>query len=180
MCTIYVQFNLQWTRKNHQYKLTCRTSTGVTTLHRCACWSYSHATGGKLITKGLSQSAMDFQLLFEWWPWNSLSCEICCWEVWKNRNRSGDSFQWTALNTSWIFQWWHWIASRLSWGEGGSWDFAIRATQSLSSYTETSLPLFHGLLACILPQRCSLLSLTFQFPETCRGQKASSERTVNF
>lgn len=32
----------------------------------------------------------------------------------------------------------------------------------------------------ILPLLSSLLSMTFQFPETCRGQKASSERTVNF
>lgn len=30
----------------------------------------------KLITPGVSQSAMDFQLFFKWLPWNHLYCEI--------------------------------------------------------------------------------------------------------
>ncbi len=47
--------------------------------------------------------------------WNML------WEVWENRNWSGDSFQWTALNTSWIFQWRHLIASGLCNGRPLHW-----------------------------------------------------------
>lgn len=56
---------------------------------------------------------MDFQLLFKWWPWSSFNCEICFWEVWKNRNRSGDSFhfQRPASNTGRILHWGHLIAS---------------------------------------------------------------------
>lgn len=102
---------------------------------------------------------MDFQLPFEWWPWNSFSCEICCREVWENRNWSRDLFQWTALNTGWIFQRWHLIASGLScggplhWAEAeereketrSGWELAIGVMQSLSNYTETSLPHFHDL-----------------------------------
>lgn len=76
------------------------------TQHRCGCWSQRPASEGKLITKGLSQSAMDFQLPWERWPWNSFSCEIWCWGVGQNRNWPADSFRWPAPNTGWIFQWW--------------------------------------------------------------------------
>lgn len=155
--------------------------------HRCGCWPWSPATERKLITKGLSQSAMDFQLSFEWCPWNSFSCEMCCRKVWENRNRSGDSFQWTALNTGWIFQWWHLIAAGFCCGGPLHWarrererDKWLRTchrgnAKSVQLYSNLSLslswpPSFH----------LTLLSLTFQFPETCRGEKASSKRTVNF
>ena len=98
---------------------------------------------------------MDFQLLYEWWPWSRFSCEICCRELWENRNQSGDSFQWTALNTRWIFQWRPLIASGVFCGGGRERERkrekderrepAIGVMQSLSSFTKASLPLLHGL-----------------------------------
>lgn len=123
--------------------------TSTITQHRCGCWSQSPASEVKLIIEGLSQSAMDFQLPFERWPWNSVSCEICCREVRENRKPSVDSFKLTALNTCWIFQWWHLIASGiccgglLHWAEWekeeetrSGWELAIREMQSQSSHSK--------------------------------------------
>lgn len=85
--------------------------TSAITQRRCGCWSQRPASEGKLITKGLSQSAMDFQLPWERWPWNSFSCEIWCRVFGQNGNQPVDSFRWPAPDTSWIFQWWYLIES---------------------------------------------------------------------
>lgn len=95
-----------------------------------------------------------------------------------------DWFQWISLTTGRISQ--HLIASgfycrgTLQWKKQEVAQTGYRRyTKGYQKCRKLSLS-FMGLLTPFYLSLPSLLSLTFQFPETCRGQKASSKEECKF